>query len=57
MTTSGALDGNKIESVVFPSDSKIVEEILDDIIENVVTEVCSDLPAPVKPPPWRRLRH
>ena len=57
MTTSGALDGNKIESVVFPSDSKIVEEILDDIIENVVTEVCSDLPAPVKPPPWRRLKH
>lgn len=47
-----ALDGNKIQTVVLPSDCKMVEEILDDIIENVVTKCCS-----VKPPPPRRLTH
>ena len=58
MTHSSALDGNKIEAVVLPSVSAMVEEILDDIIDDVFNEVSSNLPAPVKPPPERRrLRH
>ena len=55
MTPSSTLDGKTIETVVIPpSHSAMVDEILDDVIDNAVT----DPPAPVKPPPdRRRLRH